>query len=213
MIGWAVLLAAIACGVLPSPGLAQNARDRYDHIFRKYSKRYFGVGYDWRVFKAQAMTESGLDASATSRAGARGIMQLMPATYGEIQSKNTDFGVIDDVEWNIAAGILYDRRLWLQWRGDVEDGDHESFTFGSYNAGRTTLLRAQGVARLRGFDERSWSGIVAIAPEVPRWRHVETLSYLDRIRDNLGLLDPRGRAQVGSHPSPKTTGADRKPSN
>ena len=54
--------AAVALGILlvgSAPGRAasqgQRDGDRYDQTFRKYSKRYFGVGFDWRVFKAQAM--------------------------------------------------------------------------------------------------------------------------------------------------------------
>ena len=56
---------------------AKRATDRYDPIFRKYTKRYFGVGTDWRWFKAQGMAESDLTPGARSRVGARGIMQLM----------------------------------------------------------------------------------------------------------------------------------------
>src|SRR5919201_1404990 len=57
------------------------ARDvaRYDGVFRKYTKRYFGAGFDWRYFKAQGMAESQLNPTARSWVGARGIMQLMPS--------------------------------------------------------------------------------------------------------------------------------------
>ena len=47
---------------------------RYDNYFRKYSKRYFGLGFDWRYFKAQGMAESELNPNAKSYVGARGIM-------------------------------------------------------------------------------------------------------------------------------------------
>src|SRR5215204_3640114 len=94
-----VLLATAA----PSISTAQGKRDvdRYDATFRKYSKRYFGVGYDWRIFKAQAMAESEMNPNARSWVGARGLMQLMPSTYKEIQSRSATFGSIDDPEWNI----------------------------------------------------------------------------------------------------------------
>ena len=59
---------------------------RYDPIFKKYAKRYFGIGFDWRRFKAQAMAESNLDSTATSWVGARGLMQLMPSTFAAIQT-------------------------------------------------------------------------------------------------------------------------------
>ena len=65
----AVLLAGLLTGIAsPAVAVAQGRRDvdRYDHIFRKYSKRYFGVGYDWRIFKAQAMAESEMNPNARS---------------------------------------------------------------------------------------------------------------------------------------------------
>ena len=94
------------------PLQAQRHLDRYDDTFRKYSKRFFGVAYDWRRFKAQGITESNLNPGATSWVGARGIMQLMPSTFQAIQSRNPLFTSIDDVEWNIAAGVMHDRELW-----------------------------------------------------------------------------------------------------
>ena len=172
---------------------AQSATNRYDDTFRKYSKRYFGVGYDWRAFKAQAMTESNLNPAAKSWVGARGIMQLMPSTFLEIQTRNTGFQSIDDLEWNIAAGIYYDRTLWRLWRDSVDQTDHDRFMFASYNAGRVPLLRAQNLARVRALDPRLWGSVAAVASEVPRWRHAETMTYVERVGANLQRMDPRGR--------------------
>src|SRR3954468_10049882 len=87
---------------------ARKISERYDPTFKKYSKRYFGPAFDWRYFKAQGFAESGLDSSAKSWVGARGVMQLMPSTYREIASHRPDFGTIDQPEWNIAAGIMHD---------------------------------------------------------------------------------------------------------
>lgn len=180
---------------------AQGRTERYDDTFRKYTKRFFGPGFDWRLFKAQSMTESNLSSSALSTAGARGIMQLMPSTYFDIQSRNPDFGSIDDPESNIAAGIYYNRRLWRQWDQEVTPEYQRHFMFGSYNAGRATLVRAQAVARERTLDPRTWPSIEAVAPLVPRWRHQETLAYVRRIGANLARLDGSGRVQA----SPKKT--------
>jgi membrane-bound lytic murein transglycosylase F len=57
---------------------------KYDKYFLKYSKRYFGPGFDWHYFKAQAVAESRLQADARSRVGAVGVMQIMPRTFEEI---------------------------------------------------------------------------------------------------------------------------------
>ena len=66
----AVLALGLMC--LAPPLHAQRASERYDDTFRKYGKRFFGVAFDWRLFKAQAITESNLDTAATSWVGARG---------------------------------------------------------------------------------------------------------------------------------------------
>ena len=167
-------------GIASSPVRRRNA-DRYDDQFRKYSKRYFGVAFDWRLFKAQGMAESNLDSAAKSWVGARGIMQLMPNTFLEISSKNPEMSRIDDPEWNIAAGIYYDRLLWRQWAADSVEDHRREFMLASYNAGRGTILSAQEMARRDSLDHRSWPAIEAVAPKVRRWRYVETLGYVRRI--------------------------------
>ncbi len=153
----------------------------YDETFRKYSKRYFGPGYDWKVFKAQSIAESGLSPEAISNVGARGLMQLMPTTFEEIKSSNPDFESIDSPEWNIAAGIYYDRTLYKAWK-EINENERLDFTFGSYNAGRGTIMKAQSKAKDKLLDHTAWPNIVLVAPEVPFWRHDETIGYVEKIK-------------------------------
>ncbi|MBI5600456.1 MAG: transglycosylase SLT domain-containing protein [Gemmatimonadetes bacterium] len=161
--------------------LALRNASRYDDPFRRYSKRYFGPGFDWRLFKAQGMAESGLDPEATSYVGARGIMQLMPATYKAIATRRPDFGAINDPEWNIAAGIMHDRYLWKLWSKAISEQERPAFMFGSYNAGEGTIRRARATAKgVVGRDEQ-WVHIEQVAPTVPRWRYRETLGYVRKI--------------------------------
>jgi membrane-bound lytic murein transglycosylase F len=188
--------AAVAVACLGGTAHAQTVvTDRYDDTFRKYTKRFFGPGYDWRIFKAQGMAESNLDPNAKSRVGARGIMQLMTSTYKEVQSKNPELGRITDPEWNIAAGIAYNRQLWRQWQNDTDAGHLHDFMFGSYNAGRSTLLRAQRLARERALAGRMWPDIRTVAPSVPRWRYRETLTYVERINANILRMDAKGKVR------------------
>jgi membrane-bound lytic murein transglycosylase F len=172
---------------------AQQRYQRYDPVFQKYSKRFFGAAFDWRLFKAQGLAESNLDPAVTSWVGARGIMQLMPSTFAAIQSRNPQFRAIDNNEWNIAAGILHDRQLWRQWGDSVDQAHQHYFMFASYNAGRVPILRAQAIARAQALDPRLWTSIEAVAPKVPRWRHHETLGYVRKIDANLARMDSRGR--------------------
>ena len=170
---------------------AKRATDRYDPIFRKYTKRYFGVGTDWRWFKAQGMAESDLTPGARSRVGARGIMQLMPSTYGLIRTALPSFGAIDNPEWNIAAGILHDRDLWTLWKPDVEEPERWHFVFAGYNAGEGTIKRARKAAVAAKLDDRTWPSIERVAPKVERWRYLETLDYVKKIRANKDAITPR----------------------
>ncbi len=75
---------------------------KYDKYFSKYSKRYFGPGFDWHYFKAQAVAESSLQADARSRVGAEGVMQIMPRTFEEITRKNPGIkGTREQPRWNM----------------------------------------------------------------------------------------------------------------
>jgi soluble lytic murein transglycosylase-like protein len=183
-----------AAGATPAVGHAQAATrvadrsaQRFDPIFRKYAKRYFGVGYDWRRFKAQAMAESNLDTAATSAVGARGLMQLMPSTFAAIQSARPEFANINDPEWNIAAGIMHDRYLWKLWSSKEDDAERARYMFGSYNAGEGPIKRADEMANAKHLGA-NWASIERVAPDVPRWRYRETLGYVRRIEGNHGKL-------------------------
>ena len=154
---------------------------KYDTYFRKYTKRFFGAGFDWTWFKAQAIAESNLQQDAKSWVNAKGIMQLMPRTFHEIKEKNPSFVDIDEPRWNIAAGIYYDKKLYRKWKARRPFVDKMSFTFASYNAGFTNILKAQKVCRKAGLDENLWHNIEQVAPRVRGWRHGETLGYVDKI--------------------------------
>ena len=158
----------------------KRVTDRYDPVFRKYTKRYFGPAFDWKYFKAQGLAESGLDSTAKSWVGARGVMQLMPSTYHDIASRRPDFGTIDQPEWNIAAGIMHDRYLWTLYQKDISEDDRHRFMFASYNAGEGTIKRAITLAKEK-VGPPVWSSVEQVAPTVGRWRYTETLGYVRRI--------------------------------
>jgi membrane-bound lytic murein transglycosylase F len=181
-----------------SPGVAAQrsdgrAVDRFDPHFRKYTRRFFGPAFDWRHFKAQGLAESGLDAAARSRDGARGIMQLMPSTLERIRSRAPDLQAVDDPELNIAAGIKHDRALWVMWPRAATPLDRRRFMFASYNAGLMTILRARRVARRRGLDPTRWASIEAVSARVWQWRQRQTKIYLRKIERFEERLAADGR--------------------
>ena len=170
-----VVLVATAAAATQKPRVGDWS-DKYDAHFRKYSKHYFGPNVDWHWFKAQAIAESGLKADARNKSGARGIMQIMPATYREIQDDNPHLKDIDSPRWNIAAGIYYDRQLYKRWVSPPPGDERLYFAFGSYNAGYT---------RIKNTFQK-------IDPPTASWENVEfhvpgqTRHYVRRIR---GLMD------------------------
>ena len=144
----------------------------YDAHFRKYTKRYFGPHIDWRWFKSQGIAESGLDADAASAAGARGVMQIMPATYSEIRKQNPHFPEVDQPRWNIAAAIYYDRQLYDKWNTPPPGEERLLFAFGSYNAGYGRIYQASRQAQE---SPGSWHAVRPYVP--PQTRH-----YVNRIQ-------------------------------
>ena len=155
--------------------------DRYDPQFRKYSKRFFGPGFDWRWFKAQGIAESGLQENAESWVGAKGIMQIMPATLREI-AEQSELPVLDndDPGANIAAGIFYDRTLYERWDDIPQTRERLAFTFASYNGGRSRILRAQDACNTNCV---LWAHVTGHAPD-------ETRGYVARIMTLMGHAPP-----------------------
>ncbi len=172
-----------------------HAYDRYNHVvkydryFSKYTKRFFGPHFDWRLFKAQAVAESRLRANAESPVGARGIMQIMPRTFKEILNKNPMIkGTRAQPRWNIAAGIYYDRLLWKTWQAERPFDDRVSFMFGSYNAGKGNILKAQKLAEKEGMDPNLWQPIEKTLPKITGPRSRETIGYVKKIAEIKGAL-------------------------
>lgn len=168
-----LLAAALGTAMAADPPVDSSRYTRqYDGHFQKYAKRYFGPHFDWRWFKAQAITESNLDPAARSVAGAVGLMQVLPSTFAEIQQANPHFRDIDEPRWNIAAGIWYDRYLYRQdvWK-NLDDENQLLLAFAGYNAGLGGALRA---FRRTPKPADSWR---RVAPQAP----AETRGYVTRI--------------------------------
>ena len=191
-LAWVPVVHTAQLGLSPDDVAAfarYNRFTTYDQYFTKYSKRFFGVGFDWRYFKAQAVAESNLREDARSPVGAVGVMQVMPRTFDEIQRKNPAItGSLDQPRWNIAAGIWYDRQHFVVWAADRSLVERLKFMFGSYNAGRASILRAQQFALGEGLNATLWESVVGELPRVTGRRSRETVSYVARILDIKQVL-------------------------
>ena len=191
ILAFLVFAASLLC-IDPAIGAGFERYNRvvkYDRHFKKYSKRFFGIGFRWQLFKAQAVAESHLDPVARSEVGAVGIMQIMPRTFEEIKRKNPAIkGSRLQPRWNIAAGIHYNRTLWNVWKADRPFMDRVRFMFGSYNAGKGNILKAQKVAEQQGLNPNLWHSIHSSLPEVTGTRSNETLRYVEKIEKIVEVL-------------------------
>lgn len=87
-------------------------------------------GVDAALVHAVISAESGYNQSAVSRTGARGLMQLMPATAERYGVQN----IMDPTE-NIVAGVKYLRDLLAMFQGNME------LAVAAYNAGENAVIR------------------------------------------------------------------------
>jgi soluble lytic murein transglycosylase-like protein len=91
-------------------------------------------GVDPALVKAIIANESGFDASATSKTGAQGLMQLEPATAAELGVGNAY-----DPAQNIWGGTRYVRGLLERFHGDLR------LAVAAYNAGPGAVEKYGGV--------------------------------------------------------------------
>lgn len=120
---------------------------KFDPLIQKWSERY---GLPWRLVKAQIWQESDFDPCAVSSCGARGLMQLMPATAREM---GLDTHEVEDPEWNIQAGTKYDRLQFDHFPEIPGIEERYSFMLGAYNGGRGYINKAIELAYESEFGE------------------------------------------------------------
>ena len=99
----------------------------YEDLIVKASERY---RIDPALVKAVIKAESNFNHRAVSPVGARGLMQLMPATAAKLQVEDSFHP-----ENNIEGGVRYLRYLMNLFNGDLP------LVLAAYNAGENTVLR------------------------------------------------------------------------
>jgi membrane-bound lytic murein transglycosylase MltF len=118
--------------------------------FQQYGDKY---DVDWLLMAAQGYQESQLNQAIRSKAGAIGVMQVLPAT-----GKELGVGDITRVEPNINAGIKYMRYMIDQYYGNepMTKLDKALFAFAAYNAGAGRIAQLRKEAAKRGLDPNVW---------------------------------------------------------
>jgi soluble lytic murein transglycosylase-like protein len=112
-----------------APVFMPSAADiqRYSSIVDSASKAY---GVEKALVHAVIFAESGYNQNALSKAGAMGLMQLMPETARRYGVQN-----IMDPAQNIHGGVRYLRDLLAMFSGNLE------LAVAAYNAGENAVIR------------------------------------------------------------------------
>ncbi len=120
----------------PAPGesprlAAQLAQEKFDHFIWRAAERY---GVNYALIKAIIKAESNFNPLAISKAGAKGLMQLMPGTALNFQVRDSFHP-----EKNIEGGVRYLRYLIDLFPNNLYA------VLAAYNAGENAVFRYRGV--------------------------------------------------------------------
>jgi soluble lytic murein transglycosylase len=136
---------------------------------------------NWTFVHAIARQESQFDRNATSHAGARGLMQLMPGTAretaGKIALSYRPEALNSDVTYNIQLGSTYFQRMLSYYNGSYP------LAVAAYNAGPGNVnkwLARNGDPRTSGIDILDWIEQIPI---------FETRNYVHRVLENAVMYD------------------------
>ena len=118
-----------------TPAVSEEERTSFvediDYIIKEKADKY---NLDESLIKAVIKAESGFNPNAVSKAGASGLMQLMPGTARGLGVED-----IFDVEQNIEGGAKYLRGMLDRFDGD------KSLALAAYNAGPNAVKRYGGI--------------------------------------------------------------------
>jgi soluble lytic murein transglycosylase len=149
------------------------------------------IAGSWTMIHAIARQESQFDRQIISRAGARGLMQLLPGTARETAPRaglSYEISSLYDPVYNIRLGSTYYGQLMDRYSGSYV------LAVCAYNAGPGNVnkwLAANGDPRVPGTDVLAWIEAIPLS---------ETRNYVQRVLENAvvyDLLNP-GRANIRS---------------
>ncbi|WP_298167991.1 lytic transglycosylase domain-containing protein [Novosphingobium sp.] len=186
-------------GVIVGQAAAARGYLDFQHIAFPVIPVPQGYEHAWTMIHAIARQESQFAQNAVSHAGARGLMQLMPATANEQAGKlglsYSSSALIDDAGFNLQVGGAYFQRLLDYYNGSYP------LAVAAYNAGAGNVnkwLRANGDPRIG----QSAGGIGWI-DWIERIPLSETRNYVQRVMENAVVYEamyPDKASYTGANP-------------
>jgi len=141
---------------------------RYSPFIKAAAKKH---GFDWRLIAAQIYQESHLNPWAKSHAGARGLMQILPAT-GESLGINDPF---DPVQ-NINAGVQHLKNLFEEFE-TAKGKDRLLIALAAYNIGQGHIQDARKLAQKKGLDPNKWESLSQTLPLLQLKKYYQNAKY------------------------------------
>lgn len=132
------------------PSLKKAEISPYDNLIKASAEKY---DFHWCLIASQMYQESRFKPDAKSWAGARGLMQLMPATAGELGLNERN---IADPAKNVDAGVHYLDKQRKRVPDEVDAANRIMFALASYNGGYGHLIDARALAKKLGRDPNLW---------------------------------------------------------
>jgi membrane-bound lytic murein transglycosylase F len=128
-------------------------------------------GFDWRLIAAQIYQESHLNPWAKSRAGAKGLMQMLPSTARSL-------GVTDlfDPVQNINAGVQHLRNLYDMY-DNAKGEDRLLISLAAYNIGQGHISDARKLAKQKGLDPNKWVSLAQTLPLLQYRKYYKHAKY------------------------------------
>ncbi|MCD8185169.1 MAG: transglycosylase SLT domain-containing protein [Rikenellaceae bacterium] len=127
----------------------------YDDLFRKVARE---AKLDWRLVSAIAFSESKYNPYLVSPRGARGLMQVMPATA---RAFDVPVDQLMDPEANVRVAVALIREIEksLKFSPASSSEDRTYIMLACYNAGIGYVLDARRLAVKYGGNPDSWSEV------------------------------------------------------
>jgi membrane-bound lytic murein transglycosylase MltF len=152
-----------------------NKFARYVQYFKKYAAEY---NFDYLMIVAQGYQESRLEQSRRSSRGAIGIMQVIPKYAAAAPINVPD---VTRPDGNILAAMRMLNNIVVTYFSDsgIDAVNKTLYTFASYNAGPSRIVRLRKKAEQNGLDPNKWFGNVEL--EVDEGMGQETVTYVYNI--------------------------------